>query len=87
MSAVLLKYNEVAEVVGRELREPRFAGTDDGIGKFAFVVNHLTDAFFDRAFTDHLVDIDSAFLSESPCTVGGLVFDGRVPPAVVMDDL
>src|SRR6056297_1919119 len=44
------------------------------------------DFFFHRAFGDQLVDEYRLVLADSVGAIGGLVFDGRIPPRVVVDD-
>ena len=84
----MVEHDKVAQRVGAELAEPRFAGgADNRIGQTALVVDERIDLLFDSAFADQLVHEDGARLADAPGAVGGLVFDGRVPPAVVVHDL
>lgn len=52
----------------------------------AFLFLHLLDALFDSALADEFVDEDGFVLADAVGAVGGLVFCGRVPPGVVVDD-
>lgn len=51
-----------------------------------FALLHFDDAFFDGALADEFVDEDGFGLADAVCAVGGLGFDGWVPPGVVVDD-
>lgn len=46
----------------------------------------LVDAVFDGAGADELVDEDGFVLADAVGAVGRLVFGGRIPPRVVVDD-
>lgn len=56
------------------------------VGEEAFALLHGLDAGFDGILADEFVDDDGFGLSDAVSAVGGLVFDGRVPPGVVVDD-
>ena len=56
-----------------------------GGGFFGF--DHGVDAFLDGASGDEFVDEDIALLADAVGAVGGLVFDGGVPPAVEVNDV
>jgi hypothetical protein len=45
------------------------------------------DALFDGVGGDEAVDGDGAVLADAVCAVGGLLFDGGVPPGVEEDDV
>ena len=47
----------------------------------------VVDAFLEGAFADEVVGDDGAGLADAVGAVGGLVLDGGVPPAVVVDDV
>ena len=72
-----LHRHQVAEFVGRQLRQPRFAGADDRLGELALVVDDHADAFFDRALADEFVDVGIP---------GTESFDGRTVHVVILND-
>ena len=51
-----------------------------------FPLLELVDAVLDGSVADQLVDEDGLVLADAVCAVGGLVFGGRIPPRVVVDD-
>ena len=57
------------------------------MGGGLFILDHGIDPFFERAGGHEFVDQDIAFLADPVGAVGGLVFDGGIPPAVEMDDV
>ena len=59
----------------------------DRVGQLALGLQHLGDAVLDRALGDEAVHLHRAGLADAVGAVGGLVLDGRVPPAVVVDDV
>lgn len=46
----------------------------------------LADAFFDSAGGDQVIDHDLFILTDAAGAVGGLFFDGGIPPRIVVDD-
>ena len=81
-----LSLQELEDVFPGELGDRLVVAADDFLDDAPLPVLHLNDLFFDRAVSDQLVDRDRLFLSNTVNTVGGLVFDGGVPPHVVVDD-
>ena len=59
----------------------------DFLGELDFFGDHLVDPLFHRALADELVDEHVFLLADAKGPVGGLVFDGGVPPAVEMHDV
>ena len=57
------------------------------LGEGALFGDQGVDFFLDGAAADELVDEDVALLADAEGAVGGLVLDGRVPPAVEVDDV
>ena len=55
------------------------------LGQRAFAGDDVVNAFFEGAATDEFVDHDVALLADAEGAVRGLVFDGRIPPAVEMN--
>ena len=80
------KRHQVAQRVGGQLAEPRLAGTgaDHRVGERALVGDERIDPFFDGALAHQLVHEHRLGLPDAPRPVGGLVFDGGVPPPVVV---
>lgn len=60
--------------------------TDDFFHAARFLFDEGVDAVFDGIFGDEFEDLDAARLADAVDAVGGLVFFGGVPPAVVVDD-
>ena len=84
-----VKTHQVEDFLVRKGRKSRsFACAADGVfGELNFGGDHEVDALFDGAFADKLVDHDVFVLSDAKSTVSGLVFDGRIPPSIEMDDM
>lgn len=61
-------------------------GADDLLEEAFFALNHVVDVLFDGVLGDELEDLDAAVLPDPVDSVGGLVFLGGVPPAVIVDD-
>lgn len=71
-----------------QLRDPALVtGGNDVAGQTGFFFDHVVDALFDCALGDELVHHDILLLTDAEGAVGGLVFDGGVPPAVEVDDM
>ena len=60
---------------------------EQGIGKVAFGLVQTEDLLLDGVGSDEVIDRDVAMLTDTVGAVGGLLFDGRVPPRVEMDDV
>ena len=72
----------------RQFGEPPLrGGAHHLVGGLLLGLNHGVDAVFEGAGADHLVDVDVPRLTDAEGAVGGLVFDGRVPLPVVVDDM
>ena len=67
--------------------EPCFAGVHGQVGDGFFGFEERVDFLFEGAFGNKAVDLDVALLTDTEGAVGGLCFDGGVPPQIVMDDL
>ncbi len=61
--------------------------SSSGVGHVLFLADQGVDFLLDRAAGDEFVDQDVALLADAEGAVGGLVFDGGVPPAVEVDDV
>ena len=86
-AAFIVSSSEGGEFGVGQLGEGRLAGAEHGVGQGALGVEHLGDAVLDRALGDQPVDLHGPGLADAVRAVGGLVLDGRVPPAVVVDDV
>ena len=49
--------------------------------------DHGVDPLFHRAAADELMDQHVPFLADAKGPVGGLVLDGRIPPAIEVNDV
>ena len=67
--------------------EPCFAGVHGQVGYSFFGFEERVDFLFEGAFGNKAVDLDVALLTDTEGAVGGLRFNGGVPPQIVMDDL
>ena len=65
----------------------RLALADDGLGQGALGLQELGDPVFEGALADEAVDLHRSALADAVRPVAGLVLHGRVPPAVVVDDV
>ena len=77
--------DEVAQLFGAELGEPRLARSHDRVGQRPLLIDHLTDPLLDRALAHELVHVDRAVLADAPRPVGCLILDGRVPHVVLLE--
>ncbi len=83
----LQRPEQFGEVVGGEAGGFAVArAAVDGVGERLLFLLQGEDAVFDGVFGDEFVDEDGLFLADAVGAVGGLVFDGGVPPGVVVDD-
>ena len=55
--------------------------------ELALLCQQLVEPLLKRPADDDAVDVDRPILPDAVNAVGGLVFDGRVPPAISMDDM
>ena len=55
-------------------------------GQRGFAVLELEDALLDGVFGDQLIDEDVLLLADAMRAIGGLAFDGGIPPRIVVDD-
>ncbi len=77
---------ERAEIVVGEPVHDRGVVVEGGFHEPAFFLLEEEDFFFDGARGDEFVDGDWAALADAVGAVGGLGFDGWVPPRVEVDD-
>ena len=60
---------------------------EDASDEFSFAFVHREDFFLDRVLRDQAVHGDGASLADAMSAVGRLIFNGRVPPRVEMNDV
>ena len=70
-----------------QVGQPRLVAAHDFLGQLFFRLDQSVDAFLECAHSHHLVDEYLFLLADALGPVGGLVFDGRVPPAIEVDDV
>lgn len=51
------------------------------------MLDHLVDFLFKGVFGDKTVNHDIFLLADTIGAVGGLGFDGRIPPQIIVDDV
>ena len=72
----------MTQVGRRHLHQPIFTFADDALCQRLFILNHLVNPFFQRAQADKFMHQHVARLPDAEGAVGGLIFHGRIPPAV-----
>lgn len=60
---------------------------EERVGQGAFGVVEAEDFLFDGVLGDEVIDGDLLLLADAVGAVGGLLFDGRIPPGVKVDDV
>ena len=78
---------DFAELLVVHIGEPGFARAHGHVRDGFLCLEKRVDFFFERSLGDEPVDLHVARLPDTEGAVGGLRFDGGVPPQVVMDDL
>ena len=78
---------DFAELLVVHVGEPGFARAHGHVRDGLLGFQKRVDFFFERSLGDEPVDLHVARLPDTEGAVGGLRFDGGVPPQVVMDDL
>src|SRR3954451_24660474 len=81
------KGDELPELAGGHLGQPALAGADDQLRQRPFLGDEPVDALLERADADELAHLDVPPLADPEGPVGGLVLDGRIPPAVEVHDM
>ena len=64
-----------------------FGAFEQTIGQSTFLLVKLDNFFFDRVFCHNSVDGDGAFLAHAVSAIGGLIFYGRVPPGIHVNNI
>ena len=60
---------------------------EERVGEGTFGVVEAEDFLFDGVLGDEVIDGDLLLLADAVGAVGGLLFDGRIPPGVKVDDV
>ena len=63
-----------------------FFVAEEALQEIAFAVLEVEDLFLDGAAGDELVTGDNVLLADAMGAVGGLAFNGGIPPGIEMDD-
>ena len=79
--------DQIAEIFCTHLGQPTFAAANNGFDKPFFTFDHLINLFFQRTHGNILMHLNITLLPNSEGPVGSLVFDGRVPPAIKMENM
>ena len=84
------KYGNLQEQLSQfcfaQFAQEILARLNDGVDHFLFAFLQGVDFFFDGVLGDKLIDLDGLLLTDAISSVGGLVFDSRIPPGVIVDD-
>src|SRR6266699_1795037 len=73
---------QLFELVSRHLGGPVLAAADDVFGEGSFTRDQHIDALFQGSDADELVYLYVTLLPDAKGSIGGLVLDCRVPPAI-----
>jgi hypothetical protein len=84
---VNIQGDKLEQLLVVHFREQHFATLDNVSGQVRFLLDQLVDLFLDRAPTDEFMNENISFLADAKGSVGCLVFDGRVPPAIEVNHL
>ena len=60
---------------------------EDASDEIPFGSVQFQDLFFDRVFRDEAIDRDRTSLADAVRSVSRLIFDGRIPPRIEMNDV
>lgn len=75
------------EFLGAQLGDPCLStGGDNLVSQRSLFFQDRINFFFDGAAGNEFIDRDLSFLADPIGTIGRLVFDGRVPPSIKMED-
>ena len=83
----VVESEDFAELLVVHVGEPGFTRAHGHVRDGFLCLEKRVDFFFERSLGDEPVDLHVACLPDTEGAVGGLRFDGGVPPQVVMDDL
>ena len=83
----VVQAEDFGELLVVHVGEPCFAGVHGQVGDGFFGFEEGVDFLFECALGDKAVNLYVALLTDTEGAIGGLRFDGWVPPQIVMDDL
>ena len=69
-----------------QVADPGFADTDGKVGQLTLFLQHFVHLFFKGAGRDEAINHHIPALTDSPCSVRGLIFYSRIPPKVIVND-
>src|ERR1051326_3994344 len=84
---VAAETEQLTQIVGAHLGDPRFAGADDAFGQSYLALNEIIQRLFERAGAHVLVYLNVFCLADAKGAICCLIFDGRIPPAVVVKNV
>src|SRR5208337_26617 len=87
LQRLLAERKDFLEFCRRKLRQPTLARPNHTRGNLFLALDHLVNFLFQRSHAEKFVNLNPARLADAKGTVGGLVFYGRVPPAVKVKDV
>ena len=80
--------DQIEQCIVRQLSEADLTVTgQDIVRQFLLLRDHLIDAFFNRASGHEFVHQHIVSLADAKGTVGGLILDRWIPPAIEVDDV
>ncbi len=71
---------------GKSFQQSRIIFLNHAVHQVFFPFNDGGNFFLQSTFRDEFEDLNATFLADAVNTIGGLVFSGRIPPAIIMDD-
>src|SRR5690606_20078931 len=77
---------ELLDILYRELLSAGDIATQGRFCDLAFALPKFDHLLLDGVFDDQSVDQDGFVLPDAVGAIGGLVFDGGIPPRIVVDD-
>src|SRR3954470_4166791 len=84
--ATCLRSKQFLHFVPFQSFRKRFLASQGGLNELAFAGLQFEDFFFNSLASDELVARHYSCLANAMGSVGGLCFDGRIPPGIEMND-
>lgn len=75
------------QFLGAQLGQPVLAATHNRLRQALFALDHLVNHLFQRACGDEFMHLDVALLADAEGAIGGLIFNGWIPPAVEVENV